>query len=502
MLNISTRPIENFLAGISQIVLDTNVLYPQYRNNPVGFAKDILGISWTDKIKEIAVALLQHPKVAVPAGHGVGKTHGVAGIALWWLSTRRTIIVSTAPTWRQVIDLIWRELRYQHRNAVKTLPGHPITSKWDMQDEENWYAIGLSTNKSERFQGYHSDELLILIDEASGIEKFIWEAIEDGLAVGDDNRILAIGNPTDPTGRFAQVCRSSDWKTFTLSCLDHPNVKEGRPIIRRAVGRRWVTDRIERWCIPYEDIGEQEEADTFEFEEKLYIPNDMFRIRILGQFPIEGGQGVFPLHRIERAFNREPIEPEGKTYMGLDVARFGDDLSVLTVGSENGAILKVDPWQGNRTTESTGRVKYWVSEFQPVESIAVDEIGVGAGVVDELAEANYPVIGVNVARKPYDESKYVLLRDELTFMLADRFAKGEIDLTRVRTHEEMITEELSSIEFDYQKGRRKVASKAKIKEKLGRSPDFADSLYLWNAYTEVGEFKAETVKKIESWDNF
>ena len=502
-----TDPLGNFVSGLVQIVSDSTVFYPQYRNKPREFAKDILGITWTESIAEIAEAILDCPKVVVPAGHAVGKTHGVAGIAIWWLSTRKTKVVTTAPTWRQVKDLIWREIRVQHRRALKVVPGIPNTTNWDL-DAEDWFATGISTNDPTRFQGYHSDELLVILDEACGIEKFIWESIEDGLAVSEGNRILAIGNPTDPTSRFAQVCRDSTWKKFTLSCIDHPNVVQGKQVFRGAVTRRWVEERIKKWCIPYEALeGDENPADVFEYLGKHYIPNDLFRVRLLGLFPIEGGSQVIPLAYIWKAFNRESKEPEGAGHFGLDVARFGDDMSVLTMGTENWVILSVDVWQGKSTTQSAGRVKYWTADFsrqgRRVETVAVDDIGVGGGVTDILADGNYPVIGVNVSAEPYDKDLYRNLRSELYFLLAEQFRSGAVDLTRVASFEEVITEELASLTYDYTpKGQRFIEPKDKIKEKIGRSPDFADSLMLYGAFLEAGHITGIPIEKLkeERWD--
>ena len=499
---------ESFLQDLFYLVVGDNPFYPEYAYKPREFAREILGVSWTEPICIIAEELLISPKIVVPAGHAVGKTHGVAGIAIWWLSTRKTKVVTTAPTWRQVKDLIWRELRSQHRRANKMLPGKPITTSWDV--EEDWFATGISTNDPTRFQGYHDEDLLVILDEACGVEKFIWESIEDGLAVSEGNRILAIGNPTDPTGRFAQVCRASDWKKFVLSCLDHPNVKSGKSTIKGAVTKRWVEERIHKWCVPFTQLTDDElPADAFEYNDVIYIPNDLFRVRVLGQFPIEGGAQVIPLSFIWHAFNRDPKEPMGALEMGLDVARFGDDMSVLTIGTENGVVLKIDPWQGARTTETVGRVRYWIGDLTPkygrVSHIAVDSIGLGSGVVDQLAEENYPVLDVNVARKPYDQEAYTNLRDELYFLLAEEFRVGGIDLSRCYMNEETLTEELASITFDYTpKGQRKVAPKALIKEKIGRSPDFSDSLMLFNAFREAGFIKAEVLEKTkaESWDDF
>lgn len=495
----NSDPILNFLQGVQQIVLNDAIFYPQYKDKPVEFAHDVLGVEWTDAIKEIAISVLLNRKTAVPAGHAVGKTHGVAGIAIWWLSTRKTKIVTTAPTWRQVKDLIWRELRSQHRYSKQTLPGSPLTVGWDLA--ETWFATGISTRDSTRFQGYHAEELLVILDEACGVERFIWEAIEDGLAVADGNRILAIGNPTDPTGRFSQVCRDSSWKIFNLSCLDHPNIIQDKPVIRGAVSTAWVEERIRRWCIPVEAPT----AETFIYKDQHYQPNDMFRVRVLGQFPTEGGSQVIPLHTVWNAFDQEPREPEGEAVFGFDIARFGDDMSVLTIGYENGVVIRIDPWQGARTTESTGRVKYWVGycsrRGSRVKAIAADEIGVGSGCVDQLAEAGYPVLGINVSYKSSYEEEYLNLRSELLFALSDSLRAGELDLSRVEQYREVLAEELTAHTYDYvpRTGQRYVLPKAGVKEMIGRSPDFGDSLMLFNGYRFAGAMKPVTVKKAMSW---
>ena len=494
----SSDPLINFIQGIQQFVLKDAVFYPEYKYKPVEFANEILGITWTPQIQRVALDLLEYEKVGVPAGHGVGKTHGVAGMIIWWMATRKTKVVTTAPTWRQVKDLLWRELRSQHRKSKRTLPGEPLQVGWDL--DEAWFATGISTRDTTRFQGYHAEDLLVVLDEACGVERFIWEAIEDGLAVSEGNRILAIGNPTDPTGRFAQVCRSADWHIINLSCLDHPNIVQSKPVIPGAVSARWIEDRIRRWCVPVP----QEDADTFTYKDQHYKPNDLFRVRILGRFPQEGGSQVIPLHYVWKAFDREPKEPEGDIIMGLDIARFGDDMSVLTVGHDNGVVTRVDPWQGARTTESAGRVKAWVGHCSRqgfrVKLIPADDIGVGGGVVDDLAEANYPVIGVNVANKADDQDLYSNLRTELMFALADAFRAGDIDLSRIEPYRETLAEELSAHTYTYnRKGQMVVQPKDDVKKMLGRSPDFGDSLMLWNGYRNASPGLAGTIKKPVSW---
>ena len=130
----SSDPLINFIQGIQQFVLKDAVFYPEYKYKPVEFANEILGITWTPQIQRVALDLLEYEKVGVPAGHGVGKTHGVAGMIIWWMATRKTKVVTTAPTWRQVKDLLWRELRSQHRKSKRTLPGEPLQVGWDLDE--------------------------------------------------------------------------------------------------------------------------------------------------------------------------------------------------------------------------------------------------------------------------------------------------------------------------------------------------------------------------------
>jgi phage terminase large subunit len=168
-----------------------------------------------DKQRAIMQALVRHPRVAVASANSCGKTFIAARIAAWWLALYRpSIVITTAPTDRQVAEVLWRELRVFIAKAKargKALGGKLLlTCKWELADDH--FAIGFSTkdNDPDRFQGFHSPHILVIADEAAGISEKIYEGITAVLK-GAHARLLAIGNPTALEGWFYEAFRSEGW---------------------------------------------------------------------------------------------------------------------------------------------------------------------------------------------------------------------------------------------------------------------------------------------------
>src|ERR1041385_6585970 len=116
-----------------------------YVDDPGGFARDILGVTWWQVQLEIALSVRDNPRTAVAACYASGKTFVAACIALWWLCTRRpALVVTTAPTGRLVKLLLWREIRKLHRRAKRRLPGRPLQLKLEISDD--WIAFGFSSD--------------------------------------------------------------------------------------------------------------------------------------------------------------------------------------------------------------------------------------------------------------------------------------------------------------------------------------------------------------------
>jgi phage terminase large subunit len=169
-------------------------------SNPVLFATHVLGVTLWQREIEILRSIKSHRRTAVKACHGVGKTFTLAVAALWWLARyAEGIVLTTSPTQRQVRTQLWSEL---HRAVERARVPYPKlkTTEFKFRDDNN-FAIGFSTNQAENFQGYHGKYVLLIADEAPGIESGIWDAIA-GTMAGGTVHIAMTGNPTVPSGAF------------------------------------------------------------------------------------------------------------------------------------------------------------------------------------------------------------------------------------------------------------------------------------------------------------
>src|SRR5690349_3423087 len=177
--------------------------YEAFTADPVGFIEVILDEKPWSIQAQVAEALRDHPQVAVPSCFGSGKDWIAARIVAWWVATGG-IVVTTADTYRQVRDILWRELRRAHRRG--NLPGiiPAVESRWEVSTGA--FAIGIKPEDTnpEGLQGIHGRRVLVVIDEANGVGPDLWDAAK-GLVVNEESRILAIGNPHEPQGPFHEA---------------------------------------------------------------------------------------------------------------------------------------------------------------------------------------------------------------------------------------------------------------------------------------------------------
>lgn len=227
--------------------------YGQYAYDPVGYANEVLGVAWWSKQKEVAQALLKPPyKVLVKASHNVGKTHLAGGLVNWWFDTfPYSITLTTAPTDRQVKDLLWKEVRTQ-RGGRTGFTG-PKTPR--MEVAANYFAQGYTARDADAFQGHHAERMLFILDEAVGVDAQFWEATE-GMFGGEGHAWLCIFNPTDTSSQAYQEDLSAQWQVITISMLDHPNIAaeaQGKlPPYPAAIRYARVDDLVRKWCSPIE----------------------------------------------------------------------------------------------------------------------------------------------------------------------------------------------------------------------------------------------------------
>lgn len=400
--------------------------------------------------------------VAVPSCFGSGKDWIAARLVAWWVATGG-IAVTTADTYRQVRDILWRELRKAHIRGQ--LPGNipTVESRWEIPGT-GAFAIGVKPEDTnpEGLQGIHGRRVLVVIDEANGVGADLWDAAK-GLVVNEQSRILAIGNPHEPQGPFYEACRSKTWTVIHISVFDTPNFT-GEDVPEKAqaelVSPFWL---------------DQRRAEGLE-------GTPWWQAKVLGQFPDTASNAIIPLSWVEAARAR-PYVGDEREWAGLDVARFGDDDTVLVEGRGNGP-EEVRILHGQDTMQTAGLgVNYLRTKSG---SLAVDVIGVGGGVVDRIKEQKPPgtLLAVNVGENPdRDDDTLSNLRSQVWWDLRVALdPEGPDPLTLQRLDEtayQRLRSELTAPTYKFNSsGRLVIESKEDMKKRGVPSPDVADALAL------------------------
>jgi len=452
------------------------------RESPARFFERWLGIKTLyDKQVEILESVRDNPRTLVAACHSSGKTFLAGGIVWWWeVCHPLSITVTTAPTERQVKDLLWGEIRSHHGRSKVRLPGEVGAQTWKMPDPPNrpglnsgkWYATGFATRPDEadehasRFIGYHSDYVLVLFDEASGILRPIWKAAEGLFASGLKVRFLGIGNPLDPASMFASYYREPLYNSIRISAFDTPNF---RPDV--------------------EDNPRLVSEECVEAQRRLEGEDSPFYVsKVLGRFPEGGDDTMIPLAWVSRALERKaPTGGEpGTPSLGVDVARFGSD-AIAFYGVQGSRIVKAVAAYQKPTTWTAARAIEIAREIGIPQSlahrIAVDDTGVGGGVTDDLRAQGWNVTSVDFGNVAQDEERFHDRRTELWWNLREWIeTEAELEGAPYRARQRL-EGDLSTPRYSFKKGkgglsRRALETKEQMKKRLGRSPDDGDSLAL------------------------
>lgn len=467
--------------------------YARYQDDPAGYAADVLKVQWTPQQVAIAQSLVDHKRTMVRASHSVGKTHASGGVVNWWYDAFDPgICLTTAPTDRQVSDLLWKEVRVQRGGRSGLLP-----KANRMEASPDHYAVGYTARDVNAFQGTHEERLLIIFDEAVGVGAEFWEGADAMLTSGDGNRFLAIYNPTDTASAAYDAELSQDANVIVISALEHPNILaqlrgEPRPY-PKAIDISWVNERIygERaWCDPIaatdatvEDLEWPPESGNW------YRPGPLMEARALGRWPRLAVGSVWSEAAFRAAEAGVLPEPDDvPCEIGCDVARFGDDDTVIHV--RRGPVsLHHEAHNGWDTARTAGRLKELAREWGQRSGVdgkriqvKVDDDGVGGGVVDQ--RDGYSFEPVNAGSVPIDAEGYPNRRSELWFTVADRALRGQLDLSRLpaAVRSELRRQCMAPRWKVDSAGRRVVEAKAETKKRIGRSPDDADAMNLAFAF--------------------
>tara|TARA_B100000424_G_scaffold39529_2_gene26539 strand:- start:9548 stop:10948 length:1401 start_codon:yes stop_codon:yes gene_type:complete len=424
----------------------------QWRTNPTQFVQQALNVTPEKWQAEALTALCTEDRIACRSGHGVGKSAFAAWTILWWMYTKcPSKVAVTAPTSHQLQDILWSELATWHRKMPDFLQDlFELTATRFYLKEKPDLAFSVPRvsrpEKPEAFQGFHSENMLFIIDEASGVDEVIFE-VGQGAMSTKGAKTLMVGNPTRTDGYFFDAFHSqrANWWTKRISCADSTRVD---PKFIEEMASKYGTDSA------------------------------IFAVRVLGDFPEQSDDAIISLALCESAIRRD-VEPlEGFPTWGLDVARFGDDATALAKRQRNVMLEPVKSWRNKSVTQVAGLV---IDEYlqtptsQRPAKILIDSIGIGSGVVDILQDEDLPAIGINVAESPSVRARFMRLRDELWFrgrewlealdckMIDDPDLIGELTAPRYAMTAS---------------GKIQVEPKDKTKQRLGGSPDLADAFLL------------------------
>lgn len=457
------------------------------QQDPVGVVRDLFGSNlWKDQ-ELILESVRDNARTAWRSCHGIGKTYVVARLVLWWLySFEYSIILTTAPTWRQVEKLVWKEIRSCHARAKIPLGGNLAPKATQLSlDGDEWTAMGISTNDPNRFQGFHSLHLLVIVDEASGVNEDIFEAI-DGVLTSAHCRLVEIGNPTDIGGEFYRAFRAPGWITGHTSAWDTPNFTI-LGITREDIAKGTWKEKVERnedgsykWPAPYL-ITPEWVADKY----ARWGPNHpAWFARVEGDFPEQGEYNVIPLGWIEQAQERwEDAKAEGQIILGVDVARGGMDLSAIAI-RQGSKILSVETFSNMDGPLLAGEIAVRYRKLG-ASRVNVDVIGLGAAVEDALKDPVYKDIVCNpvnvaTASELLDDKgnrMYQNLRAELWWAVREALDPKGKDPLSLPAGDSLLGD-LAAPKYDFRKGWTQIEPKEDTKKRLGRSPDEGDAVML------------------------
>jgi hypothetical protein len=400
---------------------------------------------------------------AVKSCHDTGKSYTAARLAAWWIDSHapgEAFVVTTAPTGAQVKAILWREINRAHQKG--RLPGRMNQVEWWLGNEMVAFGRKPADYSPQAFQGIHQRYILIIIDEACGVTKQIWDAVET-LATNEHARVLAIGNPDDPATQFQIVCQpGSGWAVHQIGYLDTPAFSgEAVPpmLLQDLISPLWVEERRKMW-------GE---------ESPLWVS------KVEGEFPEYAQDTVVPLSMVRRlqAVEDWPEEIDPVVELGIDVGAGGDKTSIRE---------RVGRRPGRRWTDHTadpanvvGKSMLAIRETGATK-VKIDVIGIGWGVAgwleEKLAEARIQceVVRVNVGEHSDEPDRFPKLRDQIWWMGRELTQDRGWDLRDI--DDETLGQLIAPKYKPDTAGRTKVEKKEDTRERLGRSPDDADSLLM------------------------
>lgn len=457
----------------------------RYRSDPVRWVEEFLQVRTWSGMRLTIESVFKNKRTSVRAAHGLSKTFTAAATAISFLTLYApAVVVTTAPTGRQVRSLLWKEIRtFYDRNP--RLPGRCLTVTVRVRGD--WFMFGFSSDRAPNLEGLHAPNILWVLDEAKGLPEWLYYSIEGSLT-GPNGRVLEISTTdgADQQTPFRQhhTTRRHGWNCISLSAFDspfvdprdYPDEKTNEALYRKGKPRRgteWPLSLAGEIAIATKDWIEDRRVD-WEGPHPY-----MWETKVLGEFSEIGADAIIPLTWVLSAVDaRLEFVEGGAQRFGLDVSRMGDDQTVMfgmqQAGQRGGWRFRpAKVWQKHTTMVTAGLAR----KYADGKLVQVDMIGVGAGVFDRLAEDGVPVVGVNSSEAAEDERTYYNRRVELWFAAREWFRRQyeEGGVLQIPDDPELI-EDLTGLKYSvHSDGRLKAEPKEAYKKRLGRSPNKGDA---------------------------
>ena len=388
---------------------------PLYQKDPVLFAKEVCGFMPDPWQEEAMMAIATHTKVSVRSGHGVGKTGMTAVIVPWFLTCfKYSRVVATAPTRQQIHDILWSEIEKWRQNSpvLKQLITWTKTYVYMNGYNKRWFAVARTSSRPEAVAGFHADNMLFVVDEASGIADEIMEAILATLS-GGNNKLLMLGNPTRNTGTFFDSHNRDRNLYYCMKVSSLDSTRTNKDNIRSLIKK----------------YGEH---------------SNVIKVRVYGDFPTQEDDVFMPLPMIEQARYTELDETILKISFGVDVARYGDDETVIA-NNVGGSIELPIIRHGQNLMATVGDIvslyRKTIEEYpayKGIIAVIIDDTGLGGGVTDRLREVKQElnlrrmeIIPVTFGSKPPQDGSEDYYADITTYMWAivkQEMENGEIKI--------------------------------------------------------------------------
>ena len=515
-----------------------NIDLSRYKDQPVKFAYEVLNIkTLTPEQEEIFLSIKDNVTTNVQAGHGVGKSYGLAAIILWWVFAVNGVAFTTAPTFDQVKEILWKEVRNLYDQNRKKLGGRrtTLTVETKTKDGREIKAIGFSTKNydSNSFQGKHDEFLLLVQDEADGISNVIDEAFDSCLS-GSTNRGVRVGNPLSPNSAFAKNCAASNikipvWNHINVAWAYEQVIAENGKLIHRlkpAIANcilktgefkddpvlpqdEWDRD-LPRDVIP----GAVSIAWIEKVRAKYGEFSSYWMSRVEADFPGDDTDGIIPLSWLKEARDRydqnsDRYDQEAKLdrwRIGVDVSDGGDRHAIaLWRGNVLYSVRYIQPKDDRQDTITLAKdyIVPLIKSLGGMYGCAVDNTGVGAGTLGWLRSQGYFAQGCKFGESPENKNQFVDRKTELYWWLRDGLRKGEIAIANLGEVEEEVFQEIAAIRYNPDtENKVKCEQKKDTKKRLKRSPDGADAVVIAGEIKQAPKsINTSITRETRSYDN-